>query len=910
MNRQTRSTAPINDLTPHAYHICSDLPNLSKLGIFSCDACDRWRTKDICGRRILKPRHELKTFCCTRVTKKLGPIRIKVVCGVVENPCNGVMENVEEVDNTRNIVHVPPDRIPSPVSEESDEIGLTMYLLNSEREARSKLEQTNFSLQTDIMKRKAEVASEVEKRLKLEKTLSTLQNELVKKEQKISNLQKKVKPFNGTAGCYNAQESFRKGIEKLAGSILPKKHNKKKASLLMESILDGRLFNGEAEEALKEHSVCYVKKLFRPWRLLKAGDTSPIGALKTSTIQALRDVVDENKEGLFPSTSAVSRTRKLLDKEAVRLIGYECRQTTYGEVFFINFNKTLRLLLKACGLFELAQTESIQIALAIDGADMIRDRTHVSAGVKITDTRGYHPITKQPLLQKTDDGEEAFVRVQSFELCSLMMIADARDSKALYEGVFKEFYDWGKKISLVGLPAEDGMPALQPFQVLHNSDLKAAWYLSDRGGGCKTTKYFCTLCCCSKDELVSYKSGEQRCDRCKRRNKEKCYHHPVCDTVQVSVLLSQLEDQLGEYYEQHGSYYDEVIKKFRIVTDHTVTSKELQTNHIDFVLPLDEDEKVKQYAQFISRECYIRGIPLNGSHVEDWRAALRCCIAMENKIKFLLQVKEWHNAGRSTVPLVEVIELIIPCLLHLENRASEKIITCILRHGFSKFMEDHTTEASAKSYLDTIQGVFQKEILGTVESPSQWKMQWSKGSDGIVIENVQVRNQTGRKIISRVDKLIEAAIQEEATRAKLIRALQYFTTAMQVLTRHRNLTPEEKEFVQANFDDYFELWVEIFGRDGQSNYIHMIGSGHIEYFLDKYDCLYLYSQQGWEALNNTIQAFIHQNSQRGGKGSGLRAGERSFIFPLVRYMLRDLLWKTGDADKFFIDLEEKNETAT
>jgi hypothetical protein len=40
----------------------------------------------------------------------------------------------------------------------------------------------------------------------------------------------------------------------------------------------------------------------------------------------------------------------------------------------------------------------VSIALAIDGADMIRDRTHVSAGVKITDTRGIHPITKQPLI--------------------------------------------------------------------------------------------------------------------------------------------------------------------------------------------------------------------------------------------------------------------------------------------------------------------------------------------------------------------------------------------------------------------------------------------------------------------------------------------------------------------------------
>jgi hypothetical protein len=48
-------------------------------------------------------------------------------------------------------------------------------------------------------------------------------------------------------------------------------------------------------------------------------------------------VIDENKDGLFPSASAVSRTRKLLDAEAIKLIGYECKQTKYGEVSFLNF---------------------------------------------------------------------------------------------------------------------------------------------------------------------------------------------------------------------------------------------------------------------------------------------------------------------------------------------------------------------------------------------------------------------------------------------------------------------------------------------------------------------------------------------------------------------------------------------
>jgi hypothetical protein len=28
-------------------------------------------------------------------------------------------------------------------------------------------------------------------------------------------------------------------------------------------------------------------------------------------------------------------------------------------------------------------------------------------------------------------------------------------------------------------------PKLMPFNLMHTTDLKAAWYLSNRGGGCK-----------------------------------------------------------------------------------------------------------------------------------------------------------------------------------------------------------------------------------------------------------------------------------------------------------------------------------------------------------------------------------------------------------------------------------------
>jgi hypothetical protein len=35
--------------------------------------------------------------------------------------------------------------------------------------------------------------------------------------------------------------------------------------------------------------------------------------------------------------------------------------------------------------------------MSVVAADLVRDHTHVSAGMKIKDENGFHPITKQPL---------------------------------------------------------------------------------------------------------------------------------------------------------------------------------------------------------------------------------------------------------------------------------------------------------------------------------------------------------------------------------------------------------------------------------------------------------------------------------------------------------------------------------
>jgi hypothetical protein len=134
-----------------------------------------------------------------------------------------------------------------------------------------------------------------------------------------------------------------------------------------------------------------------------------------------------------------------LDEYGSQVVGWERRETQCGKVFYLNFKKTFRLLLKACCLDELETRESVKAALTVDGADLFKGCTHVSTGIKIIDERGVHPVTKQPFsVPNEDDDNVIFVRVQSSEVCCVMMIADAVDSKALYKDVFKAYYDWGE----------------------------------------------------------------------------------------------------------------------------------------------------------------------------------------------------------------------------------------------------------------------------------------------------------------------------------------------------------------------------------------------------------------------------------------------------------------------------------
>jgi hypothetical protein len=54
-------------------------------------------------------------------------------------------------------------------------------------------------------------------------------------------------------------------------------------------------------------------------------------------------------------------------------------------------------------------------------------------------------------------------------------------------------------------------------------------------------------------------------------------------------------------------------------------------------------------------------------------------------------------------------------------------------------------------------------------------------------------------------------------------------------------------------DTWFQMWMDLEGWEGCTNYTHMLGSGHIGKLLFHHRNLYILLKQGWEALNSLIE---------------------------------------------------------
>ena len=105
---------------------------------------------------------------------------------------------------------------------------------------------------------------------------------------------------------------------------------------------------------------------------------------------------------------------------------------------------------------------------------------------------------------------------------------------------------------------------------------------------------------------------------------------------------------------------------------------------------------------------------------------------------------------------------------------------------------------------------------------------------------------------------------------------------MNKLNKRSNISVLDINSPEKKIGIWYEKWIGRTGCEGMTNYAHMMGAGHVAYYLRKKGNLYHCSNQSWEHLNKRVKRCYFTKTQRGGRGK--YAGSATTDVPLDRWL--------------------------
>jgi hypothetical protein len=138
--------------------------------------------------------------------------------------------------------------------------------------------------------------------------------------------------------------------------------------------------------------------------------------------------------------------------------------------------------------------------------------------------------------------------------------------------------------------------------------------------------------------------------------------------------------------------------------------------------------------------------------------------------------------------------------------------------------------------------------LGRPGNPGSFKIPYDE-KEAIIIDIKMDGTVAPRLLAAMDDGLVhqffgqhsEISEAEKETWSAIFKMLH---NIFETLSQREDFTGQEIDELQVEIDSFSVKWVELTGRDGISNYIHMMITGHIIYYLRKWRNYYGYENEG------------------------------------------------------------------
>jgi hypothetical protein len=495
----------------------------------------------------------------------------------------------------------------------------------------------------------------------------------------------------------------------------------------------------------------------------------------------------------------------------------------------------------------------------------------VTGGFKLVDKRCIDPKTGELLF-----GESGIEKVQSHLHCFPIKIAFAKDTKELYRTEYQSLF-----VFLRDYERENNFR----IKFIFPQDMSSIWKTTGRGRTAKVRTFPCYCCAVTTATLVTPQPKE-KCFRGERCRQPKCYHHEMLTAETLQSWEHQKEELQAEYpYLLNPSPN---LKKSQVFLS-SIDELRDDRNPYDISFSPSTLEEGRNFDRLLSEELSYRGLPVNGT-IRSKRESLRS--ALEAEAFYDLMTKLVSSTDENSAFCA--VEDAIPCIMHGGNRIGEKIFMMLLLELWSKCV----TNSDRMDLVETVENFVNRGVFGTEQSRPQWKLPINKESE---IEAVSFTAWRVRKVMAKLSDLAAILFRgmDDTRLQQWQEMLSMYVHAIKLAFQHDDFGDDEIEEFQDLIDEWYYLYVEMLGLPGVTNYMHLLGAGHLYHYIKKWGNLYRYQQQGWEMKNGNIAAFMNRRTRKGVAGGKCGPAHTSRIIPVMQWFQRTTAWVTGDALEFF-----------